>query len=232
MGTSGCLEIKGTVVVDCFDDIIPAGGHVKIPEGVTSIGMRAFSQCTNLTSVVIPEGVTSIGDGAFEYCGNLTSVTIPESVTSIEEDAFHGDMSLTSVTIPEGVTSIEEYTFSMCGSLTSVVIPEGVTSIGEYAFRECKNLTIYYAGSAADWKKVRQGEGAFEPGTKIQYNWQGPAPGDVARERPPKKQAAQPGTAKPTMRCPSCEAEWKPGKSAGSMAACPFCGASLADKDE
>ena len=252
MRTSGCLEIKGTVVTKCRDEDIR---HVKIPEGVTSIGESAFYDCRSLTSVTIPEGVTSIGDKAFQCCSSLTSVVIPEGVTSIGDFAFDDCKSLTSVTIPEGVTEIGENAFYYCESLTSVTIPEGVTSIkdnafdgcnrlasvtipesvksiGMYAFREYKNLTIYYAGSAADWKKVRQVEGAFEPGTKIQYNWQGPAPGDVARERPPKKQAAQPGTAKPTMRCPSCEAEWKPGKSAGSMAACPFCGASLADKDE
>ena len=34
------------------------------------------------------------------------------------------------------------------------------------------------------------------------------------------------------MKCPSCEAKWHLGKSANKTMACPFCGASLADKDE
>ncbi|MCH5289953.1 MAG: hypothetical protein J1E32_08585, partial [Treponema sp.] len=34
------------------------------------------------------------------------------------------------------------------------------------------------------------------------------------------------------MNCPSCEAVWTLGQSASRPAACPFCGASLADKDE
>ena len=41
------------------------GGDVVIPEGVTSIGFWAFSDCSSLASVVIPEGVTSIGAAAF-----------------------------------------------------------------------------------------------------------------------------------------------------------------------
>ena len=73
---------------------------------VTSIGDRAFSNCSSLTSVTIPDGVTSIGSSAFSSCYSLTSVTIPDSVTSIGSYAFSGCSSLTSITIPNSVTSI------------------------------------------------------------------------------------------------------------------------------
>lgn len=61
---------------------------IIIPEGVTSIGYRAFYTCDGLTSVIIPESVTSIGDSAFFGCSSLTSVNIPDSVTSIGNRAF------------------------------------------------------------------------------------------------------------------------------------------------
>ena len=115
-------------------------GAYIIPQSVTSIGYRAFSGCSGLTSVTIPNSVTSIGDLAFSGCSGLTSITIPNSVTSIGSSTFAYCSSLTSVTIPNSVTSIGERAFDECTGLTSVTIPNSVTSIGDFAFYECENL--------------------------------------------------------------------------------------------
>ena len=114
---------------------------ITIPNSVTSIGSQAFSDCTNLESITIPNSVTSIGNYAFYNCTSLESITIPDSVTSIGEDAFSGCTSLESVTIGDGVTSIDWHAFSNCTSLESITIPNSVTSIGNYAFYNCTSLT-------------------------------------------------------------------------------------------
>ena len=127
-----------------------------IPDGVESIEDQAFYNCSNLTSIVIPEGVTSIGSEAFTGCSSLTSITIPDSVTSIGKSAFSGCAGLTSIEIPDGVTSIKEYVFRGCSSLISITIPDSVTSIGNYAFMSgCKNLSnVTFTGTIAQWNAI------------------------------------------------------------------------------
>ncbi len=114
---------------------------VTIGSGVTSIGDYAFDGCSGLTSIDIPNSVTSIGGGAFWGCSGLTSITIGNSVTSIGSSAFLYCTGLTSVTIPNSVTSIGDWSFSECSGLTSVTIGNSVTSIGDYAFQKCTSLT-------------------------------------------------------------------------------------------
>ena len=114
---------------------------ITIPNSVTSIGDYAFAGCSSLTSITIPNSITSIGGGAFEDCSSLTSITIPNSVKSIGDYAFRGCSSLKSVTIGNSVTSIGEYVFWGCSSLTSITIPNSVTWIGDGAFSDCSSLT-------------------------------------------------------------------------------------------
>lgn len=66
------LTLKKTIssTFECGDIV-----SVAIPDGVTSIGERAFCDCDSLESVTIGDNVTSIGQYAFNSCTGLTSVT-------------------------------------------------------------------------------------------------------------------------------------------------------------
>lgn len=165
------VDAEGEVKVsDCEKKL---SGNLTIPDTVThggqaykvtSIGLRAFQNCINLSSVTISNNVTSIDNCAFDGCTSLTNVTIsnsvteigylvfgkctslknveiPSSVTSIGWYAFSGCTGLTSVTIPSSVTEIGYGAFCDCSSLPSVTIPDGVTSIGEFAFKGCISLS-------------------------------------------------------------------------------------------
>ena len=81
-------------------------GVLTFDDTITSIGEKAFYNCSSLTTVTIPDSVTSIGDSAFYGCSSLTNSTIPDSVTSIGDNAFRDCSSLTSITIPDSVTKM------------------------------------------------------------------------------------------------------------------------------
>ena len=111
-----------TSIGDVFrsNSIITSFNELEYFHNLTSIGQRAFSSCSGLTSVTIPNSVTSIGDNAFYYCKSLYSITIPNSVTSIGKRAFYDCYHLTNVIIPNSVTEIKKWAFNGCSSLTNI----------------------------------------------------------------------------------------------------------------
>ncbi len=112
---------------------------VIIPQGVTSIGDRAFYGWeSNDQPLVIPNSVTSIGDYAFaDWNANNQPLVIPNSVTSIGNSAFDGWTSNNQpLVIPNSVTSIDNWAFyNWISNNHPLVIPESVTNIGNSAFR-------------------------------------------------------------------------------------------------
>jgi len=96
-------------------------GEVIIPEEVTylsetyrvtAIGVDAFLECFELTSVSIPNSVKVIKFAAFAYCKALTSVVIPNSVIEIKKMAFVYCSNLTTITIGSSVIIIGEWAFA------------------------------------------------------------------------------------------------------------------------
>ena len=106
-----------------------------IPNSVTSIGIAAFSGCSELTSIEIPNSVTSIGNSAFYGCSELTSIEIPNSVTSIGDSAFSECYSLTSIIChAENVPETESSAFNDCPSDMIIYVP--INSVALYQATE------------------------------------------------------------------------------------------------
>ena len=115
--------------------------YIYIPDSVKKIGEFAFDGCVGLTSIDISDNVEVIADRTFANCANLKSIRIPKSVKCIMRYAFASCIKLESIEIPKHVTCILDGAFDGCVSLTSVIIPDSVTTIGKKAFHGCTGLT-------------------------------------------------------------------------------------------
>ncbi|MCU0782576.1 MAG: leucine-rich repeat protein [Verrucomicrobia bacterium] len=94
----GVLFNKSTnALIQC-----PGGkaGSYTVPNGVTSIGDLAFSDCASLTSVTIPNSVTSIGGVAFYYCTGLTGVYFQGNAPSMGTYVFYKTTNATIYCLP------------------------------------------------------------------------------------------------------------------------------------
>ena len=111
--------------------------EITLPDTVRSIttGLRGKA---DILRVTIPNSVTNIANRAFSQCYGLTEIAIPGSVEYIGTEAFYQCTNMVSLMIGDGVRVIDQYAFSYCTSLDNggetLYIPDSVETIGYYAF--------------------------------------------------------------------------------------------------
>ena len=139
-------------------------GNIVIPEyvtfegnsyQVTNIGMRAFQNCTRLTSITLPTSVKYFSSWAFSGCTGLTAVYISDLTTwcntyfSTENSnplyyahhLFVDGIEVKDLILPSGYVNFGSYTFAGCSGLTSLVIPSTLLVISRKMFYGCSGLT-------------------------------------------------------------------------------------------
>lgn len=129
------------------------GGALSLPEGLESIGAKAFSNAKLVGNLTIPSTVTTLGASAFisayisqKEKGTLTFALDEDGKSQLQEIpsyAFNKCIGLNgSVNIPNSVTKIGDSAFAECSSLDgNLTLSDSLVTIGIAAFNKCSSLT-------------------------------------------------------------------------------------------
>jgi len=140
ISTQGVLFDKNKKTLIQYPAGNPSESYV-VPDTVTTIQERAFSNCNSLTHLTLGKEVNSMGN-VFENCKSLTTIDAVESNTNY---AFSDGVLFTKdrtilVKYPSGKTD------------RSYAVPNSVTNIANGAFEHCENLVYVSLGdSLSSW---------------------------------------------------------------------------------
>lgn len=132
-------SLTGTCITGITDRSITS---IKIPTGITEIGIDAFNEMTQLSSIEFPNGLTLIGGYSFSNCKGLTQLVLPETIEEIKECAFFDCRKLASVIFTGTPNIIDSYAFYQCDGM-DIYVPWAEGAVA-YAPWGAKNTTIHY----------------------------------------------------------------------------------------
>lgn len=149
-GVVGTLE-SGSKLPDAYvlETYNMSGQITKVDcKNLTEIRRYQFYFCSTLTEVNGWDSVTTVGLGAFQECTNLTISGLPSSINVIGTYAFQDvKFSPQEQIFPEGLTEIGSYSFYKCSYLKSLTLPSTITTIKANAFKSSGLETVLFRGT-------------------------------------------------------------------------------------
>lgn len=117
---------------------------VFLPEGVETIGYKAFATASALIWVDLPDSLKTIGESALSgYWG--VGLHWPQNLETIEADAFRSSNFGESARLPDRLKTIGEEAFAK-SRLREVEFPASLQSIGAEAFADSYVAKLYFDG--------------------------------------------------------------------------------------
>lgn len=124
-----------------------------------------------LKTIILPQGMTSIGDRAFYNCFALENVSMPLSLKSISTNAFGNCTGMKTLCLPSNLSSVGYTAFAGCNNLQTVnnfgLTPfnAGNDIFNGVQFSSCNlkvpNGTLNAYKASALWNTFNMSEGGF-----------------------------------------------------------------------
>lgn len=114
--------------------------RVSLPDGIHTIGDRAFARCRALKRLSLPKTLRHLGVRVFDQCGGLEHAELPEGVTDLPDYTFSQCRKLARVTLPQTLRAVGNHAFYHCAALESLELPQTVDFVGGGVFLNCKKL--------------------------------------------------------------------------------------------
>jgi hypothetical protein len=138
---------------------------LSIPSSISTIGYKAFENCTNLTKIIIPD-IASWCSVKFVLQNNLYRNDCPFHYGHLYSDEY---TEITNLIIPDGVTAINDYVFAGCDNLISIQFPNTVQFIGKGAFSGCNSLKKVVIPDIGAWCSVSFASFSDNPISQCHY---------------------------------------------------------------
>ena len=100
-------------------------------------------QHSKIEKLIMPNTINSIGVQAFSGCSNLYEITISNQIKALSDGCFAGT-KIETIVIPNGITKIGTRCFSGCKSLKEIQLPNSTTNIGGGVFADCQSINVTF----------------------------------------------------------------------------------------
>lgn len=113
-----------------------------VPVNLRTIGESAFKGCQSIKKVDFSgTALSSLGTRAFSECTGLTDLNMGDRISEIPQYAFENCSDLMALVIQDGESMvIDSHAFENCYKLKQLILPQTVTEVRDYAFQGCTNL--------------------------------------------------------------------------------------------
>ena len=122
---------------------------IVLPEGLTEIGDRAFTNCDALEELTLPASLKTLGYHPFSSCTAITKLSVASGNSAFRAEnncliSLSDNRLLLGAAnagrIPDGVKIIDDESFVGIEQLEKIIISSSVETIGAGAFMNCKSL--------------------------------------------------------------------------------------------